>query len=150
LGDPERKGDPGDARGGGVGLSRSNAEIVRDAFDWWNEDRESFIEIVDPEVEISVASSEVTGGVPFMGHEGYRRWIATMEESFEVWELRPVRFEECSGTVVVLGTMRLRGRGSGLELEQEMGWLVDLRDGKLLRLRSFLTHAEALGAAGAA
>lgn len=125
------------------GLSRPNAEIVRNAFQWWNADRESFIEIVDPEVEISVASSEVTGGVPFRGHEGYRRWVATMEESFEVWELCPQTFEERGETVLVLGTMCLRGRGSGVELEQETGWIVDVREGKLLRLRSHLSHIEA-------
>jgi ketosteroid isomerase-like protein len=128
---------------GPSGLTRSNTEIVRDAFDWWNEDRESFIEIVDPDAEISVASSEVTGGRPFRGHEGYRRWIATMEESFEVWELCPQSFEERGDTVLVLGTMCVRGRGSGVELDQETGWIVDLRDGKLRRLRSYLSHAAA-------
>ena len=137
-----------DSSGRTAGLTRSNSEIVRDAFDWWNEDRESFIEIVDPDAEISVASSEVTGGRPFRGHEGYRRWIATMEESFEVWELCPQSFEERGDTVLVLGTMCLRGRGSGLELDQETGWLVDVRDGKLLHLRSYLSHAEARDAFG--
>ena len=137
-----------DSSGRTAGLTRSNSEIVRDAFDWWNEDRESFIEIVDPDAEISVASSEVTGGRPFRGHEGYRRWIATMEESFEVWELCPQSFDERGDTVLVLGTMCLRGRGSGLELDQETGWLVDVRDGKLLHLRSYLSHAEARDAFG--
>ena len=121
----------------------SNAEIVRDAFERWNADRQAFVEIVDPDVEISVASSEVTGGQPFRGHEGYRRWIATVEESFEHWELCPQSFEERGDTVLVLGTMCVRGRGSGLELDQETGWLVDLKDGKLRRLRSYFSHAEA-------
>jgi ketosteroid isomerase-like protein len=121
----------------------SNAEIVRDAFERWNADRQGFIQIVDPEVEISVASSEVTGGVPFRGHEGYRRWIATMEESFEVWELCPQSFEARGDTVLVLGSMCVRGRGSGLELDQETGWLVDVKSGNLHRLRSYLSHAEA-------
>lgn len=123
-----------------AGTHITNAEIVRRAFERWNTDRDTFIEIVHPEVEISVASTAVTGGVPFRGHDGFRRWVATMEESFEVWELCPQTFEERGESVLVLGSMCVRGRGSGLELDQEVGWIVDLRNGKLLRLRSFMSH----------
>jgi ketosteroid isomerase-like protein len=129
-------------------LSSSNADLVREAFAEWNTgDREGFLRFIHPEVEIRVVSSEVTGGAPFRGHEGYREWVATMEESFEVWELHPETFEERGDTVVALGRMRLRGRGSGLELDQEIGWIVDVRDGRMLRLRTFLKHDEALAAA---
>jgi ketosteroid isomerase-like protein len=125
----------------------SNVDLVREAFEEWNTgDREAFLRFVDPEVEIRVVSSEVTGGAPFRGYEGYREWVATMEESFEVWELHPETFEERGDTVVVLGMMRLRGRGSGVELDKEIGWIVDVRDGRMLRLRTFLKHDEALAA----
>jgi ketosteroid isomerase-like protein len=50
--------------------------------------------------------------------------------------------------VLVLGVMSVRGRGSGLELDQETGWLLRLRAGRALRLQAFLSHAEALAAAG--
>ena len=126
----------------------SNSELVREAFAEWNTgDREAFLRFVHPEVEINVVSSEVTGGTPFLGYEGYRAWVATMEESFEVWELHPETFEERGDAVVVLGRMHLRGRGSGVELDQEIGWIVDVRDGRMLRLRTFLKHDEALTAA---
>jgi len=39
-------------------------------------------------------------------------------------------------------------RHATVELDQETGWLVDVRDGKLLRLRSYLSHAEARDAFG--
>jgi ketosteroid isomerase-like protein len=121
----------------------ANAEIVRRAFERWNTDRATFIEIVDAEVEIDVQSSQVTGGVPFRGHDGFRRWVATMEESFDVWELHCQSFEEYGDAVLALGMLCVRGRGSGLHLDQEMGWIVDLKDGKLRRLRSYQSHAEA-------
>jgi ketosteroid isomerase-like protein len=128
--------------------SRTNTEFVRDAFEQWNiGDREAFIENVDPEVEINVASSQITGGAPFRGYEGYREWVAAMEESFEVWEIHPERFEQRDDAILVLGRMHLRGRGSGVELDQETGWIVDVRDGRMWRLRSFLSHAEAIAAA---
>jgi len=124
-------------------ITSSNAQLTRHAFEWFNANRNTFIEIVHPDVEISVASTAVTGGVPFRGHAGFQRWVATMEESFEVWELCPQTFEERDNSVLVLGSMCVRGRGSGVELNPEMGWIVDVKDGKLLRLRSFTSHAAA-------
>ena len=58
----------------------SNEMIVRNAFERWNADRYGFIEIVHPDVEISVASSQVTGGQPFL--RGYMSQ-ADAREAFE-------------------------------------------------------------------
>ena len=128
-------------------MAQSNAETVREAFQQWNTGaREEFLERVAPDVEIKVTSSQVSGGEPYRGHEGYWDWVRTMEESFETWELYPDTFEERDDAVLVLGRMRLRGRASGVELDQETGWIVDVRDGMMLRLRSFLSHDEARAA----
>ena len=71
-----------------------------------------------------------------------------MEESFEVWQIHPEVFREHGDKVVVLGHMHLRGRGSGVELDQQTGWVIDLGDGKMTRFQSFLSHEEALAASG--
>jgi ketosteroid isomerase-like protein len=126
-----------------------NAALVRDSFARWNAgERESLLADIDPDVEIRVASSEISGGEPFHGHDGYRAWISTMEEAFEVWQVHPETFYEQGDTVVVLGRMHLRGRGSGVELDQTTGWVVETRDGKMVRFRAFLDHEEALAAGG--
>ena len=128
----------------GSGATQSNAELVREAFEEWNTgQRETFMDRLDPEVEINVISLQVTGGAPYRGYDGYRQWIAAMEESFEVWQLHPRTFEEHDDSILVLGSMHLRGRGSGVELDQETGWIVDVRDGRMWRLRTFTTHDEA-------
>jgi ketosteroid isomerase-like protein len=125
-------------------VTESKADLVRVAFEEWNRgEREEFLERVDPDVEIKVASSEVSGGAPYRGHEGYREWVRTMEESFETWELHPETYGEREDAVLVLGRMYLRGRASGVELDQETGWIVDVRGNIMVRLRSFLSHAEA-------
>jgi ketosteroid isomerase-like protein len=49
---------------------------------------------------------------------------------------------------VALGHMHLRGRGSGVELDQETGWLVEVHDGKMTRFQAFLSHEEARAAGG--
>jgi uncharacterized protein len=132
-----------------VAVTQSNLDLVRDAFDRWNRrEHESLLGDIDPEVVIAVASAEISGGGPYRGHDGYREWTATMEESFEVWQIHPEVFRERGDKVVVLGRMHLRGRGSGLELDQESGWVVDVRDGKMTRFQAFLNHEEALAAGG--
>jgi uncharacterized protein len=130
-------------------VTQSNAELVRASFERWNSgDTESLLEQIDPDVEIRVASSQLSGGEPYHGHDGYREWIATMKESFEVWEIHPEVFEEHGDAVLVLGHMHLRGRGSGVELDQETGWIVDVRDGRMWRFQAFLSHEEARAAGG--
>jgi ketosteroid isomerase-like protein len=122
----------------------SNSELVKDSFEEWNMgEREAFLARVDPDVEIKVASSQLSGDAPYRGHDGYREWVQTMEEAFETWELHPDTFEERGDAVLVIGRMYLRGRASGVELDQETGWIVDVREGRMWRLRSFLSHAEA-------
>lgn len=122
----------------------SNVELIKEAFEEWNTgERQAFLARVDPEVEINVTSLKVSGGAPYRGHEGYWEWVRTMEESFETWQLHPETFEEREDAVLVTGRMHLRGRASGVELDQETGWIVDVRDGRMRRLRSFLSHDEA-------
>lgn len=130
-------------------MTQSNTELVRDAFDRWNRrEHGSLLQQIDPDVEIHVLSAELLGREPFRGHEGYHEWTAAMEESFEVWQIRPDTFHEHDDKVVVLGRMHMRGRGSGIELDQETGWLVHIRAGKMTRFQSFLSHEEALAAGG--
>jgi len=50
--------------------------------------------------------------------------------------------------VVVLYRMVAQGAGSGVPVNQEVGAVWQLRNGKLLRGELYLDHAEALEAAG--
>jgi ketosteroid isomerase-like protein len=130
-------------------MTQSNAELVRAAFQLWNgRDHDAVLEQIDPEVEIHVVSAQIFGGAPFHGHDGYRDWIATMEDSFEVWQIHPEVFREHGDTVVVLGHMHMRGRGSGVELDQKTGWVVEIHEGKMTRFQAFLSHEQALAAGG--
>jgi uncharacterized protein len=134
---------------GALLVTQSNAELVRAAFERWNRrEHESLLGDIDPDVEINVSSSQLAGGEPYRGHDGYRQWTATMEESFDVWQIHPETFRERGDRVLVLGHMHVRGRGSGVELDQETGWVVDVRDGKMTRFQAFLSHEEALSASG--
>ena len=48
----------------------------------------------------------------------------------------------------MLGRLRARGRASGMDLDVPMGFVWTLRDGKVVRARTFSEQADALRAAG--
>jgi ketosteroid isomerase-like protein len=50
--------------------------------------------------------------------------------------------------VLVLGRIEGRGRGSGAPVDAPLGFVVDVRGGKMSRIRGCIDHGEALRAAG--
>ena len=69
----------------------------------------------------------------------------------EAWERlinRPGEFRDLGESVLVLGQIDLTARATGIEFSQEVGEVFDLQAGKIVRIRDFLTHAEAIEAAG--
>ena len=127
----------------------ANVQLIRTSFERWNAGRrDPPLELFDEDVEIRTAIGDAFKGEPFRGHEGAREWLAGLDENFETWDLVAEEFIERGETIVVLGRIRARGRGSGIELDQDVGWVFRIRDGKMLRLRTFLDREEALAAGG--
>ena len=130
-------------------MTQSNTDLVREAFKRWNrDDHEWVLDHIHPEAVIDVVSAQLAEGAPFRGHDGYRQWMATMQESFERWESHAESFRDQGDNVIVLGQQHLRGRGSGIELEQQTGWIFEVHDGKITRFQAFFSHEEALAAGG--
>jgi ketosteroid isomerase-like protein len=125
---------------------------LRDGFARWNAGDHSF----DPEwtaedVEIHSAVADFAGTV-YRGQEGVRQWVEDMREVFDEWQLRLDDLEEFSpGRVIGVGTVHLRGRGSGVSVDQPCAWLFDHVDGVLTRFEPFLNRvaeARAIAAGG--
>jgi ketosteroid isomerase-like protein len=125
---------------------------LRDGFARWNAGDHSF----DPEwtaedVEIHSAVADFAGTV-YRGQEGVRQWVEDMREVFDEWQLRLDDLEEFSpGRVIGVGTVHLRGRGSGVSVDQPCAWLFDHVDGVLTRFEPFLNRvgeARAIAARG--
>ena len=107
-------------------------ELIRDVWRRWNAGlREYDSEILDPEIEIH---SALTGQV-FEGEAGVARWVSEIDEQFEEWELSIDEIDELEADhLVVRGSVRARGRQSGLDLDQPITWNVRLRDGRIQQL----------------
>ena len=104
-------------------------------------------ETVHPDIEWIPITVE---GNHFQGHDGVRQWA---EQHFGFWETFELHVEETLAAgpdrVLVLGHWVARGRGSGLGFEpQPAAWLLDLRDGRVVRMETFTEQRVAREAAG--
>ena len=126
-----------------------NVAWVLEAFERWNSgDRTPPIERFDPEIEIHTVIGDAFEGEPYRGHEGARAWLAALDENFEIWTVAAQEIHERGETVIALGNVHFRGRGSGVETDQPIAWVARFRGGKLWRLQTYVDHEEALAAGG--
>jgi ketosteroid isomerase-like protein len=133
-------------------MSRENVEAVQRAVDAWNaDDLDAFLAELDADVEWQPAIESGLEGkaTTYRGHDGARKvWRDDRGEAWERLTNRPQEFRDLGESVLVLGHLDLTARATGLEFSQEVGEVFDFRAGKIVRVRDFLTHAEALQAVG--
>jgi ketosteroid isomerase-like protein len=132
-------------------MSRENLEIVRQLIDAWNRgDVDGWLELVHPDGEWSSAILRQVEGdeaASFRGHLELRRF---WDEWHEVWALtvEPSEIRDLGETIVVLGDMHTRGSKSGVDLDREVGYVMELEDGLVRRSRAYFSAEAALEAAG--
>src|ERR671939_157547 len=123
---------PGDT---GAAMSRANVELVRSWFDRWNAgDRETREEEIHPNAEIVTRLL----GRTERGPEGLRRWFREIEEQFDEWFVTVEEWRDAGDRVGALGSVRLRGRGSGVAFDAPVGLLFENQGGRLSRLETFV------------
>ena len=113
-----------------------DAQVVRGLWARWNSgDREVDAEDIDPEIEIH---SQLTSTV-YRGTEGFQRWAAEIDDQFDSWrvEISETRVLE-DRRVLVIGSIYGRGRQSGIDLDEPAAWVVELRDGRMLRMHNYI------------
>jgi ketosteroid isomerase-like protein len=132
-------------------MDSDNTDVVRAAF--------SFVSIPgDPEPMIAASAPDfemhlrgITGEqVHYAGVAGIREFFHDVSESWESFRFEATEIRELGDRVLVLADVRARGRASGAEVVGRWAWIVEVSDGKAASLRGFVTHGEALAAAGLA
>jgi ketosteroid isomerase-like protein len=73
----------------------------------------------------------------------WRRLGRPRGTEFEFPEIR-----DLGDRIVAVGWLRGRGKGSGVEVETPVAYVVDVRGHKAIRVRTYLDPKEALEAAG--
>jgi len=133
-------------------VSQENVDTVQRAIEAWNaDDLDAFLAELDADVEWHPAIQPGLEGqaTTYRGHDGARDiWRQDRGEAWERLTNRAQEFRDLGESVLALGRIDLTARATGIEFSQEIGEVFELRAGKIVRIRDFLTHAEALEAAG--
>jgi ketosteroid isomerase-like protein len=124
-------------------MSDENVELVRRIYDVWARG-ESARDLIAEDLEYVNPSYAVEPGT----RRG-RKSLAVVRDTYGDFDVEVERFVDTEGDdVVVLARYTAWGRGSGVQLEGEHGYVWTVRDGRAVRFRWFQSHREALEAAG--
>ena len=126
-----------------------NVEIVRAAVDAVaRQDLTRLIELADPEVEWHSFLAQLGEGGVYRGHDGLREYVEDLSDAWEFLRTDVDDFLAVGAVVVVVGRLRYRGKGSGVETESAAGYVTRFRDGRLVYMRAFRNPEEAFMALG--
>jgi ketosteroid isomerase-like protein len=93
---------------------------------------------------------QLEGGVA-EGGEGYRDWRASIDETWERWEVRIDQVRSIDrDRVLVDCTFTATSKLGGVPVEETTTTIVTVREGKIGRSEVFVSHEAALEAAGLA
>ena len=128
-------------------MSQENVELVRAfaAKPMLEMTEDEFGDYVDPDVEV-IALRSVTEG-PYRGYAGLRRFQADNAATFEKFEQR-YDVVQVGERVLATGTIRVRGAGSGVEMDIPAHIVIEFRHGRISRWHAFRLKADALKAVG--
>jgi ketosteroid isomerase-like protein len=109
-------------------------------------DADWMVEHAAPDVEWEPARAGTEGA--FHGHEGLRAFVKDTEESFEVFQGSVSEVRGLGDRVLGFGVLRIKGRGSGIEIDVPVAAILTFRDGLLVRFKDYGDPQRALEAAG--
>jgi ketosteroid isomerase-like protein len=130
-------------------MSRENVEALRRLYALvgeGGENPEALYELLDPSVEFVTVSDDLEAG-RYVGHAGVREYFRKWAGTWESWHFHPERLIDAGDGRVVVGLyQRVRGKGSGVEVENRPAQVWTFRDGLVVRWENFATLADALEA----
>ena len=132
-------------------MSQENVEAFKRGLDAANRrDVEALLEWADPALEWHPALPVLLEGdsMVYRGHEGVRKLFRDIYEAFAEFRVEIADIRDLDDRLVAIGSMRARGRESGAETDSPLAYLVQLKNGKAIQIRSYLDPQEALEAAG--
>lgn len=122
-----------------------NAELLRPIYEEWGRGNwRPYFDVYDPEMEWGWSSEFLDLGGVFKDRRNPNPRLRSWLSQWEYWRAVADEFREIGDYVVVLASYHGRGRGSGVEIEQQGAHVFKLRDGKVVRLEIFASRALAI------
>jgi ketosteroid isomerase-like protein len=129
-------------------VAKSNSEVVREALDLYHrEGFEALTPFADPQIEVYAAPGLLNAG-EFKGMDEAVAFNAEWEEAWADATYVPDELIEVDGeNVVAVIKSKVRGRGSGVEVDATQYWLFGIRDGLIVRWHLYTDRESAVAAA---
>jgi uncharacterized protein len=129
-------------------MSQENLDTIRRIYAVWGEEGSPVSSgLLDPEIEWVNPPEAVEPGTR-RGIEEFDTAARTVADTFEEVGVEIERMMDAGERVVVIATLRGRGRGSGADVERRQGYVWTIREGKAVRFEWFNDPAKAMEAAG--
>ena len=132
-------------------MSQENVETFKRAVEAANRrDVEAFLDEHDPDAEWhpAVLGSLEGDAEGYRGHDGIRRMLRDVYATLAEFHAEYADIRDLGDRVVAIGRVRIRGKESGAETESPYCAVVDVSNGKAIRVRTYLDPQDALEAAG--
>jgi uncharacterized protein len=129
-------------------MSQADIETLRIGYEAFNRgDWDATTRFAHPEFELKTAERVPNPGT-YRGPEEARRFFEDLFSPFEEMVVEPEEFFERGDQIAVFVLVRLKPTGSSAVVENRIGHLWTMREGKASRLEVFPRREEALEAAG--
>jgi ketosteroid isomerase-like protein len=128
-------------------VSQENGEAFKRAIEAYNRrDVEALLHELDTEIEWRPVLPVVLGGdtTVYRGHDGVRQLLRDLDEVLAERQLHFSEIREVGDHVVATGSLRIRGKSSGALSESPFGCVAELKNGKAIRIQTYLDPSEAL------
>jgi ketosteroid isomerase-like protein len=130
-------------------MPHENVEIVWRANAAFNSgDMERVLALLHPEFETAIGPELSPEPDSYRGHDGIRRYFDSFRDAMDQIRFDPTGFREAGASVVVAMRLSAKGRSSGIPVEQHLGQVWTIHEGKAIRVRSYNSYGEALEAVG--
>ena len=130
-------------------MAERNVEIVRQVYEcvnqqWWGR----MVELLDPNVAQYGTVGGLEEGRVVHGISAITQMYESEADAWDRQRIEPERLIDAGDRVVVFQREYQRGRSSGLELVVETAAVIDVRDGRVVRIQGYMDRGAALRAAG--
>jgi ketosteroid isomerase-like protein len=133
-------------------MSQENVEIVRRAYELFNGEafnrgEEPDLRLFAPDVELDRSDAPLDAAV-YRGHDGLRELLSLLQEMWERVRLEPQELTPIGEDRVVVSTRIVSVGREEIETVARGASVWTVRGGRITRVRTFQTKADALEAVG--
>jgi ketosteroid isomerase-like protein len=122
----------------------TNSALLLAGYEAWNrDDRDAWLELLHPDVEIRTSGVFPDLSPVYRGHDRAAKFWRQLREPWEVFRIEVEQIEEEGDCVTAAIRFRARGVDSGVEVDMRFGNAIRVRDGLATELVNRRTVEEA-------